>query len=841
MEEPMADQQKTSTSDKGCQTEEICNGTADAGPDHAPEYCVEPGDPPLLQKQIQTSKSGIQQIIECFRSGTTQLRHILLKEVDTIFECKLCRSLFRGLPNLITHKEFYCCARLPDPDGSSRDSKQSAAMKELIEAIYPRKDEHVVHLEPIGTNPNAVFQHVVHEDRASSRSPAEPRKEKEKEKEKDKEAKSKREQETKHPAAVPAERSSEVEVESEMENQDEREEDEEEEDEEVEGKDKGEGEEEEAEEEEEEEEMQGMEEGEEEEEEEEEDEGEECTEDEGDQQDSPGKESDDVDGSDPMVPGVTITCCMCGKDFNSRQSIRRHCRKMHQNWLEELRKFTKLRTVPISLLSMVKVPSGACSPVKAPYGKSCPVCFKSFATKANVRRHFDEVHRGLRRDLITPDIATKPGEPLSLDTKPSPAPQYSLSSGKCLVCKRKYSSQARLKRHLRIVHKIRSKYSASPPPAPQMPLSVGKKAVKRPASPSPPPPPPPPPEVQQRRGRPKKYKREEHHRPRKQQEEEDGDGDGSPTVRRPKLALGFDFKLLYCKLCKRQFSSRQNLDKHIELHTDNDNEIFIKFYRCPLCSYETRRKRDVLRHITVVHKKPSAYLTKIMATIESRAVKKPAELVLKNSAGAKRSQTPSSTPQHAKEEVNGRHEPPAAATPTTPQSARKHADGGAATTTATPSTPVTRRHEFPPPSPPVTRKHSLFHSSPPVTRKSDHHQHQHLQHSSHARKQEAPQPLASSVKQEPAEPSQHSTEVRVTKNFSLHACDMCGRAFAKKLYLETHKRSHRNAAAAAAAAAAASDDHHHRSQGVSTRSKALLCVVSRRAAETRLYVFRLKN
>uniref|UniRef100_A0A3B5A9P0 Zinc finger protein 800a n=1 Tax=Stegastes partitus TaxID=144197 RepID=A0A3B5A9P0_9TELE len=480
--------------------------------------CVEPGDPPLLQQPLQTSKSGIQQIIECFRSGTSQLKHMLLREVDTIFECKLCRSLFRGLPNLITHKEYYCLSRLPEPDG---DDRQSVAMKDLLDAIYPRADrpDYVMRLEPIQTTNKAVFQYITTEEE--------------------------------------------------------------------------------------------------------------------------------------LVEDVTISCCLCGQDFNSRRSIRRHCRKMHQTKLEELRKFTETRTVPTSLLSMVK----GKETLSTPTGKSCPVCLKTFATKANVRRHFDEVHRGLRRDAITPSIASRPGQPFTLEvtpprksnnTQPPATPPTNSTSCRCTLCKRNYSSQVGLvtSKGVSVVQNAMKVKEEEPPSGPKM-------------APSLPPPPPPPSSSSSSRG--------------------SNVCSGGVAAKMTKLSVGFDFKQLFCKLCKRQFSSRQNLTKHIELHTDG-NDIFIKFYRCPLCRYESRRKRDVLRHVTVVHKKSSAYLAKIMPKLESRAVKRLAEVVL--------------------------------------NSTNKRTSGSSSSSKSSTAT--------------------------------------------------------------------SSTEVRVTKNFSLHACDQCGRAFAKKLSIFHH-------------------------------------------------------
>ncbi|XP_072529810.1 zinc finger protein 800-like [Salminus brasiliensis] len=110
---------------------------------------TELGDPPLLRQPQHTTLTGIQQIIECFRSGTVQAKLTLLKEVDTIFECQLCRSLFRGLPNLLEHRQSYCLSRQPEPDDPSQ------VMKDLLETVFSQRDSQE---SPLRIVPKPVYQ-----------------------------------------------------------------------------------------------------------------------------------------------------------------------------------------------------------------------------------------------------------------------------------------------------------------------------------------------------------------------------------------------------------------------------------------------------------------------------------------------------------------------------------------------------------------------------------------------------------------------------------------------------------------------------------------------------------
>lgn len=61
-----------------------------------------------LRKPIDTSLSSLCQISKLLENGTDEVKSILSYECDVVYECRICRSLFRSIINLISHKREYC-------------------------------------------------------------------------------------------------------------------------------------------------------------------------------------------------------------------------------------------------------------------------------------------------------------------------------------------------------------------------------------------------------------------------------------------------------------------------------------------------------------------------------------------------------------------------------------------------------------------------------------------------------------------------------------------------------------------------------------------------------------
>ncbi|XP_076298711.1 zinc finger protein 800 isoform X2 [Lasioglossum baleicum] len=71
---------------------------------------VAPANPDLsqLHQQIDTSVSSLYCLTRVLENGSDEVKSILAYECDLVYECRICRSLFRSLVNLISHKRIYC-------------------------------------------------------------------------------------------------------------------------------------------------------------------------------------------------------------------------------------------------------------------------------------------------------------------------------------------------------------------------------------------------------------------------------------------------------------------------------------------------------------------------------------------------------------------------------------------------------------------------------------------------------------------------------------------------------------------------------------------------------------
>lgn len=61
-----------------------------------------------LKKPLETSVVGLMKALQVLQNASTEIKDYLSNECDIIYECRVCRSLFRSLANFIAHKRTYC-------------------------------------------------------------------------------------------------------------------------------------------------------------------------------------------------------------------------------------------------------------------------------------------------------------------------------------------------------------------------------------------------------------------------------------------------------------------------------------------------------------------------------------------------------------------------------------------------------------------------------------------------------------------------------------------------------------------------------------------------------------
>ena len=103
-----------------------------------------------LRQPIKTSVSGTRQVIHALETATGDVKKVLLDEINLMYECKTCQSVFRSLANLISHKRTFCKAKYSevlhmyqDKEGSEAANMQTVVIEaEPVECVDMAQASH---------------------------------------------------------------------------------------------------------------------------------------------------------------------------------------------------------------------------------------------------------------------------------------------------------------------------------------------------------------------------------------------------------------------------------------------------------------------------------------------------------------------------------------------------------------------------------------------------------------------------------------------------------------------------------------------------------------------------
>ncbi|KAH8388651.1 hypothetical protein KR093_011726 [Drosophila rubida] len=105
----------------------------------------------LLQRPLQTAHTGFEEARRAYENGTNEVRRLLSEECSLIYECHVCRNMFRSLANFISHKRVFCCISARITSHNSGYTDQNSTM--IIQPANSQDMEHLLRSRSTGCSP----------------------------------------------------------------------------------------------------------------------------------------------------------------------------------------------------------------------------------------------------------------------------------------------------------------------------------------------------------------------------------------------------------------------------------------------------------------------------------------------------------------------------------------------------------------------------------------------------------------------------------------------------------------------------------------------------------------
>ncbi|BFF91295.1 zinc finger protein 800 [Drosophila madeirensis] len=117
------------------------------------EQQMDSDDISLLQRPLRTAHTGFEEARRAYEDGTNEVRQLLSLECSLIYECKVCRNMFRSLANFISHKRVFCCVSARTAQQNGYTDQNSTMIIQTGNGPSAQDIEHMLRSRSTGCSP----------------------------------------------------------------------------------------------------------------------------------------------------------------------------------------------------------------------------------------------------------------------------------------------------------------------------------------------------------------------------------------------------------------------------------------------------------------------------------------------------------------------------------------------------------------------------------------------------------------------------------------------------------------------------------------------------------------